>query len=294
MATNTAKNRLFQPFQTGSTGGSGNVSYNRGPIPSPIGGLAAGYEPSGTVQDTLDDLLYPYQQPSFTLFIIPGQPTVLEIGDEISAGTKTFTWTTANPNNINANSVRIIDYSTETILVANMADDGAENVELDQITKTVPGESHIWEIQAINSENSYFTRQYTVSWRSRLMAGTLTTGELAAWLYNLSQNGNLASLPIPNDFSTNEYQNGIDPYFVVNNLSTAKPNTTSFNCDGNRHIFYLWDTSLGTANFTSTGFAAPFTRVDISLTNEFGVDRPYYLYYSDNSFNSNAVPITVV
>lgn len=274
--------KLFNPSPKRGGTGTGDVNYTRTQgITTPLGGLASGYVPNGTVQKLLDDMLYPYQAPSFSSFIITGQTNPLEIGQAIPSGDQTFTWGTAQAGNIAPNSIAIRDTVTNALLASNLPNTGSAIVALPSaVVRSVPGQSYTWGIEASNTQGGAFSRSYQHLWRSRLITGTIPATDLAAFL---SAAGSGITLPLT----------GYNIAIRANTLASSRTGSDTYNCSGNRHIFFLWDTALGAGTFTSGGFAAVFNLATVSVTNAFGVVRTYNLYTSLNSFNGSAVAITV-
>jgi len=283
---NLNKIRVFQPNQESPVQVTApttiQAEYNRiQAIAVSIGGISAGYVPNGTVQDLLDRLLYPYQNPAFTAFQLSGQATNLEIGDSIIAGSKVFAWTTSNSSNIATNSILIKDAISNVVLASGLANDGTENITLSLISKS-GNATHTFSIQATNTNAIVFSRNFDVLWRPRRFAGTIPATSLSA-LHSITSITSLNAVT------------GISQ--VINDLTYSKPTNNTFNCSGDtngKYIWYLWDVTLGSATFTSGPAPAAFQAVQvIAFTNAFGITRNYNLYISSNPFNGSGVPITV-
>lgn len=284
---NLNKLKVFQPAQQESSGegssGTANSEYTRAQgIAVSIGGLSAGYVPTGTVQDLLDRMLYPYQAPTFSAFQINGQATVLEVGENIAPGNKTFSWSTANAGNVTANSVIIRDLTNNQVLGSGLANDGSEVLATPTNIFKTSNATHSFSIQATNSQGTVFSRNFDINWRFRRFAGTIPASSLAL-LQGVNSVSGLNAVP------------GIS--IALSDLTYAKPGTASYNCSGSpdgKYIWFLWDTGLGTASFFSGAAPAAFRAAQtVYFTNSLGIGRNYYLYISSNPFNGPAVPITV-
>ena len=111
-----------------------------------------------------------YLAPAFTSFGIFGQPSPIEVGDQIAAN-PTFVWTTSNPVNIVANSIDIIDVTGGAINIATgQANTGSYAAVYPAIQRTSAGS---WQFQ-INGQNTLpaiFTRTYDVEWQWMLYYG---------------------------------------------------------------------------------------------------------------------------
>jgi len=118
-----------------------------------------------------------YLVPAFTSFAISGQPTALEIGDSVSAGSHDFTWSTSNSVNVEVNSVGITDTTASIVLASGLSNDGSEAITLSAITNTVPA-TQTWTINAIDTHATTFSRTFSVNWYERIYAGDSASATL--------------------------------------------------------------------------------------------------------------------
>ncbi|MES2386483.1 MAG: hypothetical protein V4543_00670 [Bacteroidota bacterium] len=263
-------------------GSPGSTDYVREyGIPAAVGGLPEGYIPGGSISDLLDALIYPYQYPAFTSFSVSGQASAIELGDSFT-GNKIFLWVISNTDNLVPNSLQIrLDAGSNHVDRSAIANDGTETLFVSGLQLTAPGQ-HIFAIDGTNTKSETFTRQYTLSWNPRRMAGTIPAASLAA-LQAASTQSQINAV------------SGIS--LLTNDLVYFKPGGGNYNCSGaagGKYIWFLWDATLGVATFSSGAQPAAFKALQIvSITNAFGVNRSYYLYISSNPFNGTAVPITV-
>ena len=135
---------------------SDRIQYtNSTPVPTAIGGVKAGTTFNKTpINDILDMLLYPYQNPSFGSFTIDGQSSgSFELGYTYPSGNKLFTWNIVNPNNIKENSIVLNSES-------GLPNTGSKSQMVASITKNTVG-SHTFTIKAQNSNNGEFSRTIT-------------------------------------------------------------------------------------------------------------------------------------
>ena len=158
---------------------TGQTSYtNETPMPSSLGGLAAGttFLNVSTAQ-IFDQLLYPYQNPSISSFAISGQTALVEVGVDLS-GLKTFTWTKTNAANITPN-VGLIRNTTDNTIIKNNINVTGQNSDTATITidnslpmtvgyrlestntKNVAINSNIYSISSIYPVFSGFVTQVT-------------------------------------------------------------------------------------------------------------------------------------
>lgn len=255
---------------------SGNDYYiNEDPTTSTVGGIPAGTTfPAAsltTLQQVFDMLLYPYQSPSFTSFSISslgGASAVgntLEVGDSISSN-RTFTWSTSQSSNINTNSISIIDQTSSNVVIATgLANDGSESTTYASISKT-SATSHVFRIEAVNTQSSTFSSTYTVNWRNRRWWGNSPITSLSSSdILNLDNN----------EFST----------------SRGK----SFTIDGEgEYIYYAYPSSWGTASFTVNGFLnTAWTLEVVSHTNASGHTENYNVYRSNTIQNGTGIQIVI-
>ena len=288
---NLNKLKLYIPNGLSGGSGSGGVSdaqYVRGEGTAvAVGGLPSGYVPSGTVQDVLDLMLYPYRAPAFTDFQMSGQAGILELGAAITAGPKSFLWDSSNADHINAGTLLLRDVTSNRVLASGLNDTGIASGTLTApVSASVPTGQYSFRIEGTNSNSQTFSRTLTFLWRPRRYAGTIPAGSLSA----------LQGVTTASGLETLRSYNGLS--FLFSDLTYAKFGNCTFDCSGAggaKYVFFLWDTSLSSASFYSGAAPAAFQNVrTLTLTNAFGVTRNYLLYVSTNTFNGAAVPITVI
>jgi len=147
-----------------------------------IGDLVDMRPTAGAIMDfnaAVNSILNPYQPPAFTSFAISGQATTLEVGSQIAAGSKTFTWATSNSGNVAANSIIITDVSTSTVLGTGLANSGSRAITISAITNNAPA-THTWSISGQDVENTTFSDNFLVSWLWRVYAGVSTNQTVAS------------------------------------------------------------------------------------------------------------------
>lgn len=163
---------------------------NSTPMPVSVGGLEAGTTFSSlTMTSLLNNLLYPYQYPSFTAFSISGQSTTLECGEEIAAGAHTFVWSVSNGANVQSNSIAIRDVSAGADLANSLANDGTESVNTGvAITKIVTGQTQQWSVRGTDSNaDPISARTFTVVWYSPFYYGVGAVGLSVAQVQGLTK-----------------------------------------------------------------------------------------------------------
>lgn len=252
----------------GEGGGGGGGTYtNATPVPTTLGGIAAGSTFSSVpLTEMFDKLLYPYQSPAFSAFSISGQSTTLEVGAEITAGTKTFTWTTTNSSNVSSSGITISDFTNSTTIASGLSNTGTSNQTIVAVSKS-SATSHVYRVSAKNTQDTTFTRDFTVSWRWRMYWGT-------ASLSSLTEN-DIESLS-------------------NNSLASNSTGTFSFDAGGYKYIAYPTVFGLKTTfKDVSTGFDVDMqSAVTTIVSNSFGVGTNYYVHRSTNVLGGS-ISITV-
>ena len=251
-------------FKGGSLEGSAAQFYsNSTPTPFTIGGIEAGSTfDEATMQEMWDDLLYPYLTPSFTSFRIDAQGVLLEVGQTVPGGNRTFIWQTANSVEVTPDSIEITDDTASVVLATGLADDGSELVDIGaNITKT-HNTFHRWKITGINTNSNQFSRTFNVVWAWKLHYGESTKPTL-----------------VEADIK------GLRASKITNSVASEYP----FIDGGYKYITH--ETSLGTlTNFfdQGTGFSVPFQpHYLVTITNDYGIASDYKVYRSSNILNSS-------
>jgi len=156
---------------------------NENEVPITVGGIEAGFTfENKTIAQMFDMLLYPYQHPAFsTFYLYPvyGSEAFIEVGLLIPS-IKRFDWSTSNPDNIVANTVKIfymfdgVGYPSAFLPNTGTAtiDDGIE------ITYAVPATLQ-FGITADNNQQGVltnnFTREFYVSWKYKVFHGVVSS-----------------------------------------------------------------------------------------------------------------------
>lgn len=255
-------------YVIGDGGGGGGDTYtNATPVPTTIGGITAGTTFSSVpLTQVFDQLLYPYQTPTFDTFTLSGT-TILEVGEPIN-DSRTFSWTTTNSTNITANTVAINNITTSTNIVTGTANDGTHVYDF-SASPVDPNTAvtHTYRISATNSQTTVFTKDLTTSWRWRMYWGT-------------SANTSLTESQIE--------------ALVSSSLATNSSGTFSFGTGGYKYIAY--PTSFGlktTFKDQGTGFDVDMQAADtVSVTNTNGVTTNYYVHRTTNVLGGS-ITITV-
>ncbi len=146
---------------------------NLTPTDVTIGGIEAGSTFSAmSMQEMWDWLLYPYQFPAFTSFLMTGHASLKEIGYDITPS-QTFTWAISNPQNVQPNSVELSGYNLVTI--PGLANDSSEPVTFTApVTRSASDGVGIrtWNIQAQNTRLTVISTTMSIRWDWIMYAGT--------------------------------------------------------------------------------------------------------------------------
>lgn len=241
----------------------GGYYTNLTPVPQTLGGIEAGTTFNNVpITSVLDQLLYPYQLPSFSSFSINISSPV-EVGYTIPSGSKTFTWTTTNSSNIVTNSVSIVDTTNSVTLATGLANDGSENINISSIQNTTDS-SHVWTISALNTNGATLSATYTVHWYWRIFYGEDANSSL-----------------------TNAQINALRASFLSNTAAT----TYSFVTDIQKYKYIAYPSSFGTlTTFKDTATLlnvamAPMTVV--AVTNTYGITTNYNVHRSLNKLGGS-------
>ena len=233
---------------------SDRIQYtNSTPMPTAVGGAKAGTTFNKTpINDVLDMLLYPYQNPSFSAFNIDGQPSGnFELGYTYPAGNKLFTWSISNPGNLKENSITLNSES-------GLPNTGSKVQLVPELTKNVAG-AHIFTIKAKNTNDVEFSRTITLSWLMKRYWGASSSEELTdAEILAFSQE-----------------------------LSTNKNKSLKYDCTGGKYFYFAYPSSFGNAdNITVESMAwNGYVLVKRNVVNIHGISIPMNIYRSMELLN---------
>lgn len=240
---------------------------NATPTPVDVGGIEAGSTfTAQTIVQMFNELLYPYEEPSFTSFSISGSST-FECGNTLTAD-QTATWSTSHSANVSPDTVDIYDVTQTSELVTDTANDGSEVLEQSAITHNVPT-SHTWRIDADNTETSNFVANHTKNWY---------------WARYYGESANASNLT----------ENEIEALRVKDLTNSF---TTIFDyLSGPTYKFIAYPSSFGTATSfrdTSTNNQVAMNPLYVvSVTNIFGQTTNYNIHRTTNVLNG-AISIAI-
>jgi hypothetical protein len=237
---------------SGYSGSDGGLYTNAEAVPVTIGGIEAGSTFSSTpMADMWTSLLYPYQVPAFTSFLISGQATVIEVGDTVPAN-PTFTWAVSHSTNVTPNTTEIRNVTGSSVLVTGGSNTSPYAATAPSIMNTI-ATTNLWSISQMDTHALVFARNFTVAWRWRIYYGesaltALTESDIKA--------------------------------LRVSALSSGFAATYSYSTGGYKYICY--PESFGTAtSFVDdvTGFDVPFEApYSVSVTNINGIVTNYRVH----------------
>jgi len=246
------------PGPQGIPGADGGAFTNPNPTPEDLGGIPAGSTFDDVpILDMWEDLLYPYQAPVFSSFLISANPGILEVGDTLTGGVKTFTWGTTNSDNIEADSLTIIS-SSSGLLASGLSNDGTEDVDIGSNIQHTSQSTESWTVEGTNTNEGTFNRSTSTYWRwgfyfgNSSNAGPLTETEIEA--------------------------------LVSKELRTSRSKTYAL--PAGEYKYLCWPVAFGeynTAKDADTGFPMAMEIVyTVSVTNSFGVASDYNVYRTTN------------
>ena len=148
-------------------GGTGEsfLYTNLVPTPVTIGGWPAGSTFDAlSIKQMLDGLFYPYVYPFFASFGISGQSQTIEAGSATTT-TPLFTWGITNAQNLNPNSIRIINVTSGAVIESGLPNTGSKQSAIAGISNESPATVTFRAI-AENTKLGTFTKDFSISWQS--------------------------------------------------------------------------------------------------------------------------------
>lgn len=255
----------------GGSGGTIPNYINTASTTETVGGILAGntFPPPGrTMQQMWDQLLYPYQPPSFTSFNRADLKSVYEVGETITTGSKNFTWSTSNSVNVEsgiAGSIEIKELDPSATIANSEDNDGSQTVTTTAaMGRTTVGSKNLYQIFGINTQGGTFNRTISRTWKIRWYFGKNVSATLNATQMQSLAGGGLVSS-------------------VVNSYVT-QPATA-----GGEYMYWCIPNTLGQPSDIRDSVAGcfgnniPFIELStITITNPFTVSVTYRIYRSVN------------
>jgi hypothetical protein len=242
---------------SGSSGDSAFTYTNTLPMPTDVGGWPAGSTFNSVPLIQLwTTLLYAYPFPSFTIFTIGNIATLIEVGNNITAGSHNADWSIADPQLLSANSIDI-NYITGNMQLANdLANVPPQSIILPLISFNVPTPV-IFRISAMETTGGSFSRDFIVNFVSKIYVGESILSSLTET--------DIKALRI------RELAETIDGDYELL---------------GGGYKWFCYPVTMGTRdNFIDldTNYAVAMNTVEtVSVTNDFGITEDYYCYRTFN------------
>jgi len=272
----TFDNARFQFNETNPDSAAGTYTTPY-PIPTAHGGVDAGTTFTNTpISDVFNDVFYPFLSPRFTSFKINGQSTLLEVGDTVAAGSKSFRWTYTNGTFIKPNTTIIRDVTNATILANGINYNTSPTaITISSVQKIVPSQ-HRWQIRSTRTNNSVFARNFNINWRWRVFYGTSSATTLtSAQITGLTSSNPETS--IIND--TWAYGSGDYKYLCIPSTFTSP---TLFKDTSTNLSIAMADTAEGYSAGTGT-----HKYFELTVTNQFFISQTYRVYRTRNSLGGS-------
>ena len=250
-----------------------NLYTNSNPMPSDVGGQEAGNTFAAVpILTVLNNLLYPYQYPTFSSFVLTGLTlTRYEVGVSIS-GEQRFDWVTTDNTNINSNSIQISGDNITTL--TGLANDTFEVVTFNtMLTRTTAG-TKSWTIQGINSKSQTFSRSKSIRWDFIQYYGSstntsLTEAQIKSLQYNRLTPNNVTGTYL---FPSTGYK-----YFVfADDNSYTKPSSFQDIDTG-----FAIGIHSGYSN-TQNGYSYDL----VNVTSSTGISKNYRVYRTSNQLSA--------
>lgn len=165
---------IVTPIQGVSSGGSGttpiDINYtNVNPTPVAIGGIPSGSTfDAKSMQEMWDMLLYPYQEPTISVFLIG--KTQLEVGETLNTPL-TITWKTTNHNNIKDGTVKFTFNNTD-ISKPNMPKSGTDTFDITPITNNTQTSIRA-SMEITTDKNKKITKHQDIVWLNNIYYGCI-------------------------------------------------------------------------------------------------------------------------
>ncbi len=284
---------LWQKIDGVSASSSATVSvdYNRtSPSTVGVGGVGVGATFSGTIQDVLDRIFYPYVGPGGSLTSWSNK----EYGDT-SGYSFNLSWSaTVNSNPLTS----IVVNGTSKPLTPLSGTEPATSTHSAANPSSNPGTQQTYSM-TINDGTSTTIKNTTVTWKNRIFWGRVDLTSVGN--PNLTTNPGSASMAaslITSTLLKNLTGAGANGAAYGSELATSKSKTYS-NINGSGwYLIFAWPSNMSgalTPTFTVNGLPnSAFTRLKTNwaFTNQFGFSgTDYEVWISNTQQNS---PLTVV
>jgi hypothetical protein len=235
---------------TNTGNGDGGTFTNSAPTPTTVAGIAAGSTFNNVSHNTMwNNLLYPYQIPTFSAFSISGQATTLEVGATVPEN-RVFTWTVTNVANIQPDSLTIRNQTANTDIETGLAVTASPFTSDSPSVQRTSAGNNVWRIAGINTQSASFNRDFTVSWNWRRWWGE-------------------SPLETLNETAIKSLR--------VSELNNSSGGTFAFNGGGYKYIVGM--TQLTTFRNQANNLPVPFEAgYQVAITNANGISQTVWVY----------------
>lgn len=259
-----------------------------------VGGVSQGSTFSGSIQDVLDRIFYPYVAPSSSISLVSTTPR--EFG---SSNNVTLSWSVVRNSNTITPPI-IIDRSPIPILIyiSPTGNSQTDTVNTSGTHSLTPGVSYSNTFTiTVGDGTSTTSSSIDLVWMNRIYWGRINLSSINP---NLTTNPGSASLV--GSFCTDSIIKGLDGADANNQafgslLSTTKDRTYN-GIDGNGwHLIFAWPSNVAgafTPTFTVNGMiSTAFTRVRTNspFSNNFSFVSNYEVWVSNTLQNS---PLNII
>lgn len=252
-------------------------------VPVTLGGVLAGTTYYNTpISDVFNDLFFPFLSASFSSFLINSQTTILEVGNSITAGSKTFSWNILNSAYTQNNSISIKDVTGGNVVIANGITNliNSTAITISSVTKSTPT-LHRWEIKAQRTNGTYFTKNFDVNWRWKVYYGTSSATGLTS-----SQITGLTSSQLDTTIIGDTFSCAAGDYKYICVPSTFVEPTLIKDASTNLSIA-MADTAEGYTAGTGT-----YKYLPVDVINQYFITQSYKVFRTRNTLGGSINIIT--
>jgi hypothetical protein len=276
----------FSASVNGLTVSSAYIGLTPSTIVSPIGGILPGATFSGSVQDVIDTMLYPYVSPSTSI----GSLNDREFGSSMNVS---LNWNVVRGSN---NVISPILVNGASVTATGLSQSGVTLLTTTHsISPVGPSEVKYFSMTASDGISSVSSTQ-SLTFMNRIYWGTVVVPSQP----NLTTNPGSASLVTAvciDSTIRNLTGAGANGQAFGNILSTNKSRTYNNINGGGNYLVFAWPSTVAqstTPAFTVNGMVnTSFTNVRTSspLANTFGFITNYEVWVSNTRYNS---PVNIV
>ena len=255
-------------------GSSGSSIYDGdSPTTITVENIPSGTDITGYTYDALFENIYaPYVAPTFNSFSI-SQSNPIEVGAVIS-GLKSFSWSFITPTNVSANSVSVLDVTSNTTLQSGISNSSPQNVNIGSVQKTTATYNQ-WKANAIDTKGNVLQSDLaTVYWFWKVYYGISANTTL-----NESQIESLTGLLAQNQFADYSFSASNYKYICYPDSFGSPTASTGFKDTSTNLVVSMADSS-DNAFYSNTENGWSYGLVNV--TNAQGIATNYRVYRTKN------------